>query len=85
MPLLYTAEDAEKLVHSAKFPPTGGRGFGSPFAMEKFGGLSQTEYLKQANESLVTIVQIETREALENVRQFMALPIIDDNLMEIAG
>lgn len=35
--------------------------------MEKFGGLSQTEYLQQANDSLVTIVQIETKEALENV------------------
>lgn len=35
--------------------------------MEKFGGLTQTEYLQQANESLVTIVQIETKEALENV------------------
>ena len=35
--------------------------------MEKFGGISQTQYLEQANESLVTIVQIETREALENV------------------
>lgn len=29
VPLLYTADDAEKLVQSAKFPPTGQRGFGS--------------------------------------------------------
>ncbi len=36
--------------------------------MEKFGGLSQTEYLQQANDSLVTIVQIETKDALESVR-----------------
>jgi 2-keto-3-deoxy-L-rhamnonate aldolase RhmA len=35
--------------------------------MEKFGGLSQTEYLQQANDSLITIVQIETKEALEGV------------------
>ena len=67
MPLLYTADDAKKLVRSAKFPPVGNRGFGSPFPMEKFGGQSQTEYLQQANESLVTIVQIETEEALNNV------------------
>jgi len=46
----------------------GTRGFGSPFPMEKFGGLSQTEYLQQANDSLVTIVQIETKDALESVR-----------------
>lgn len=28
VPLLYTAEDARKLVKSAKFPPEGNRGFG---------------------------------------------------------
>ena len=54
-------------MQSAKFPPIGTRGFGSPFPMEKFGGLSQTEYLQQANDSLITIVQIETKEALEGV------------------
>ena len=67
VPLLRTAEDATALVQSAKFPPVGQRGFGSPFSMEKFGGLSQTEYLQQANDSLLTIVQIETKEALQNV------------------
>ena len=67
MPLLYDAEDARKLVSSAKFPPTGVRGFGSPFPMGTFGIRSGTEYLQQANDSLLTIVQIETKEALQNV------------------
>lgn len=67
MPLIYTADDARKLAQAAKFPPTGQRGFGSPFAMGQFGALTASEYLQQANDSLVTIVQIETREALENV------------------
>ena len=35
--------------------------------MERFGGQTQTEYLQQANDALLTIVQIETREALDNV------------------
>ena len=67
VPLLYTADDAVRLVKSAKFPPAGNRGFGSPFPMEKFGGQTQTEYLQQANNALLTIVQIETQEALDNV------------------
>lgn len=33
------------------------------------GDVSQAEYLEQANDALVTIVQIETKEALENVSQ----------------
>lgn len=35
--------------------------------MDKFGGPTIVEYLQQANDSLVTIVQIETKDALENV------------------
>ena len=67
VPLLYTADDARRLVQSAKFPPVGQRGYGSPFSMGAFGGPSGVEYLQQANEALVTIVQIETRQAFENV------------------
>lgn len=29
VPLLYTANDAKKIVQAAKFPPVGSRGFGS--------------------------------------------------------
>lgn len=35
--------------------------------MERLGGVTQTEYLQQANDSLLTIVQIETKDALLNV------------------
>ena len=73
-PLLESAEDAKRLVRSAKFPPVGNRGFGSPFAMERFGNISMTEYLQQSNDSLVTIVQIETKEALANVKLLFQYP-----------
>ena len=82
VPLLYTVDDAKKLVSSAKFPPQGSRGFGSPFPMEKFRtndseGVSQTEYLQQANEALITVVQIETKEALANVEDIAAVDGVD--------
>lgn len=70
VPLLYSVDDAKRLVQSAKFPPTGKRGFGSPFSMGTFdveGNLSGFDYMKNANENLVTIVQIETKEALDCV------------------
>ena len=71
VPLLYTVEDAKRLVQTAKFPPYGRRGFGSPFSMGSFdnkGDLSGYEYMTNANNNLLTIVQIETKEALDNVR-----------------
>lgn len=78
VPLLYTAEDAKKLVLSAKFPPQGQRGFGSPFPMERFHpDLGAGDYLQQANDAILTMVQIETKEAVDNVEAIAAVPGID--------
>ncbi|CAM1507200.1 Fc.00g068410.m01.CDS01 [Cosmosporella sp. VM-42] len=78
VPLLRTVEEARQLVQSAKFPPLGKRGFGSPIAPERFSPVpSFTEYLQQANDALLTIVQIETKEALDSVDEIAAVEGID--------
>ncbi|KAI1616932.1 2,4-dihydroxyhept-2-ene-1,7-dioic acid aldolase [Exophiala viscosa] len=80
VPLLTSVDDAKRLVQSAKFPPYGRRGFGSPFSMGSFdihGNLSGFDYMKNANENLLTIVQIETKEALECVEQIAQVDGID--------
>ncbi|GAB1311085.1 HpcH/HpaI aldolase/citrate lyase domain-containing protein [Madurella fahalii] len=76
VPLIRTVAEVKDVVAAAKFPPQGRRGFGSPFALQNFqSGLTLTEYLQQANESLLTMVQIETREALESVVEIA--PLVD--------
>ncbi|KAK4132600.1 Phosphoenolpyruvate/pyruvate domain-containing protein [Trichocladium antarcticum] len=76
VPLIRTVKEVKDVVAAAKFPPQGQRGFGSPFALQSFEpGLTQTEYLQQANESLLTIVQIETQEALDAVGEIA--PLVD--------
>ncbi|KAI3332542.1 Pyruvate/Phosphoenolpyruvate kinase-like domain-containing protein [Ustulina deusta] len=78
IPLLRSVEEAKKIVAAAKFPPQGQRGLGSPFAMERFHPIpTMTEYLQHANESLLTIVQIETQEALDAVEEIAEVPGID--------
>jgi 4-hydroxy-2-oxoheptanedioate aldolase len=78
VPLLRTVEEAKQLVQSAKFPPVGKRGFGSPIAMERFNPVPTfSEYLQQANDALLTMVQIETKEALEAVDEIAAVDGID--------
>jgi 4-hydroxy-2-oxoheptanedioate aldolase len=78
VPLLYTVEDAKKLVLSAKFPPQGQRGFGSPFPQGRFHpDLDSTGYLQQANDAILIMVQIETKLALDNVEAIAAVPGID--------
>ncbi|KAI1148273.1 Pyruvate/Phosphoenolpyruvate kinase-like domain-containing protein [Nemania diffusa] len=78
IPLLRSSEEARKIVAAAKFPPQGQRGLGSPFAMERFNPIpTMTEYLQHANSSLLTIVQIETQEALDAVEEIAEVPGID--------
>ncbi|KAL1865463.1 hypothetical protein VTK73DRAFT_5229 [Phialemonium thermophilum] len=78
IPLVRTVEEAKELVKDAKFPPLGRRGFGSLIAQERFNpNPTMTEYLAQANDALVTIIQIETMEAYENVEAIAAVDGID--------
>lgn len=40
-------------------------------------GVSESDYEQQANSNLVTMVQIESREGLQNVEEIAAVPGID--------
>uniref|UniRef100_A0A0D2Y5W5 HpcH/HpaI aldolase/citrate lyase domain-containing protein n=1 Tax=Fusarium oxysporum (strain Fo5176) TaxID=660025 RepID=A0A0D2Y5W5_FUSOF len=78
VPLLQTAQEARDIVKAAKFPPMGNRGFGSPFSMDRFKPVpTSDEYLQQANDSLLTLVQIETKSALDNLEEIAAVEGID--------
>lgn len=82
VPLLQTAAEVKAFVSATKFPPKGTRGFGSPFPMGAFRAgqsaeMGAVQYLQEANDSLITIVQIETRDALANVNEIAAVDGVD--------
>lgn len=87
VPMIKTVEDARNVVRASKFPPEGERGLEPLLAVEKFveqfphGGpvtpLSGFEYYQQANSSLVTAIQIETKEAFDNIEEIVAIPGVD--------
>ena len=72
MPQINTAEEAKAVVSYSKFPPQGLRGQGSAFPGIAHG-LEISAYLETANETLITCVQIESREGLENVDAICAV------------
>ncbi|TYJ56731.1 hypothetical protein B9479_002501 [Cryptococcus floricola] len=76
VPMINTAEEAAEVVKFSKFPPQGLRGQGSPFPGIAHG-LTLPEYMKSANETILTIVQIETREGVKNVDAIAAVPGVD--------
>jgi 2-keto-3-deoxy-L-rhamnonate aldolase RhmA len=69
-PLVSTADDARKAVASTRYPPKGIRGVGPRRAASY--GLKTEEYFKRAEEVLV-VVQVETREAVENIHDILAV------------
>ncbi|OAK93527.1 Phosphoenolpyruvate/pyruvate domain-containing protein [Phaeosphaeriaceae sp. SRC1lsM3a] len=76
VPQIDTAEQAEQIVASSKFPPQGVRGQGSAFPAIGHG-ITTPEYMKTANETILTMIQIETRAGVENVEAIAAVPGVD--------
>lgn len=73
VPLVKSAEDVRLAVAACQYPPQGIRGYG-PRRPADYGRLGGPEYLRLANESIITVVQIEQREAFENLDEILAVP-----------
>lgn len=78
--MVNNAADARSVVSSAKFPPVGIRGQGSAFSCFEFGLSTPSEYVAQANESILTMVQIESAEGLENVDEICQVDGIGESI-----
>ncbi|KFZ15987.1 hypothetical protein V501_02467 [Pseudogymnoascus sp. VKM F-4519 (FW-2642)] len=76
VPQINNAEEAKQIVASTKFPPQGVRGQGSAFPSIGHG-ITTPQYMQSANETVVTMIQIETREGVENVDAICAVPGVD--------
>ena len=77
VPMVNTPDDAIKIVHSSKYPPKGNRGAGFGFAHDNYVNQDSLSYMKKANKSLINIIQIETKRALENVRDIASIDGVD--------
>lgn len=76
VPQINNAEEARQIVQSSKFPPQGVRGQGSAFPAIGHG-LTTPEYMMSANQTILTMIQIETRAGVENVDAIAAVPGVD--------
>ncbi len=73
VPLVKTADDVALAVAACRYPPEGVRGFG-PRRPSNYGAQGAVEFCQEANRTIITIVQIEQREALENIDAILAVP-----------
>ncbi|HEX5915163.1 MAG TPA: aldolase/citrate lyase family protein [Rubrobacter sp.] len=72
-PMIDTREEAEAFVGACRFPPEGYRSNG-PYRATLYGGQDYTDH---ANETVVTMAMIETRQALENLEQILTVEGLD--------
>ena len=77
VPMVNTADDAIKIVQSSKYPPQGKRGAGFGFTHDNYLNHDPLSYIKRANNSLINIIQIETKTALENVKEIASIKEVD--------
>jgi 4-hydroxy-2-oxoheptanedioate aldolase len=72
-PMIGTREQAEAFVGACRYPPAGYRSFG-PYRATLYGGEDYTEH---ADDAIVTMAMIETREALQNLDGILGVPGLD--------
>ncbi len=73
VPLVQTADDVRRAVAACRYPPEGIRGFG-PRRPSNYAARGGPEYCQDANRQIITIVQIEQREALANLDDILRVP-----------
>jgi 4-hydroxy-2-oxoheptanedioate aldolase len=78
--MINTVEDARRFAGFMKFPPMGERSWG-PLAALMLSGLGPSDYLRQSNGFSIAFAMIETREALANIDDILAVPGLDGIFM----
>jgi 4-hydroxy-2-oxoheptanedioate aldolase len=72
-PMVNTADDARRLVAATRYPPLGSRSLG-PIRASLYAG---ADYHEHANDTVVVLAQIETKEALANLDDILAVDGLD--------
>jgi 4-hydroxy-2-oxoheptanedioate aldolase len=76
VPMVDSAEQATRIVAATRFPPVGSRGVAS--ATSRAAGFgTNAKYLAEAHHDLCVLVQIESREALDQIETIAAVAGVD--------
>ena len=75
VPLVNSADEARKAVAAAKYPPQGIRGFA--FCRANDWGKNFEDYANRANQQVAVVVMIESKQAVENIDEILAVDGVD--------
>ncbi len=77
VPMVNTAQQAQVIVNSAKYPPKGQRGAAFGVAHDDYDSGNILSKMEKANDNIMLIAQIETVEGLENLESIASVDGID--------
>ncbi|HZZ95167.1 MAG TPA: aldolase/citrate lyase family protein [Usitatibacter sp.] len=75
-PMIRSADELDEGIRAVLYPPAGQRGIGHHFAPARWG-VTAADYLRGANDALLKIALIETREAVRDIEKILAVPGLD--------
>ncbi len=73
VPMVNTREQAEAILQSVRYAPSGARSWG-PLRGLLYGGM---DYFAKAHEELLVLAMLETAEAVQNASEILGVPGID--------
>jgi len=80
VPMVNSQEDAKAAAYAMRYAPRGGRSYG-PFGAAFLANGSYPDYEANIDNELFLAVQIETRQALENIDEILSVEGIDCGLV----
>ena len=72
-PMVSNRKEAENFIKACQYPPKGYRSFG-PIRANIYGG---SDYVNHADNEILKLAMIETKEALENLNEILDTPNLD--------
>ncbi|TCG07882.1 2,4-dihydroxyhept-2-ene-1,7-dioic acid aldolase [Paraburkholderia steynii] len=76
VPMVDSADEAQRLVRTTRYPPEGIRGVGSGVARSS-RWTQFSDYVSKTNDEVCLLVQAETQEALANIEEIAAVDGVD--------
>jgi 2-keto-3-deoxy-L-rhamnonate aldolase RhmA len=75
VPMVRTAAEAQAIVSASRYPPHGSRSFG-PLRASNYS-FDNLDYLNRANDNMLVVLILETKEAVDNLDAIAAVPGVD--------
>jgi 2-dehydro-3-deoxyglucarate aldolase/4-hydroxy-2-oxoheptanedioate aldolase len=77
VPRVNTPRQAADIVSWTRYPPRGIRGFAATPAQTDGPAIAPDEFLDSQHEQTLVVIQIERKEALDNLEAMLAIPYVD--------